>query len=175
MRYLIPPYYSIFCLQKKLFYFLLPTFFFTACTVEDIQNATLTNPKNLGQVSFVVQNKTYFMQGRGIFGGLSSKGLYITGTNIDKETISLNINNLDSIVLNKIEKNIVVALSNKNTTQSNTLCLQNTINTTNFSITITEYNKNLRNIRGKFSGNLCSDNPNTRINIENGNFYVPLD
>ncbi len=147
----------------------------SSCGISDLKSPnTLIN---LGQISFVLNGKTYQMQGRGILAtSQPKKGLFITGTNTEKESISLNINDIDSIFLNKIEKNVVVAFASNGVTQATNFCLQSTTLPTISTVTITvvQLDRQAKTISGKFSGTLCTMQNTTSV-ITNGNFNVEFD
>ncbi len=153
--------------------------FMSSCGISDFKETNL--PLSLGQISFALNGKTYQMQGRGILAtSQSKKGLFITGTSIEKESISLNINDIDSVALNKIEKNIVVAFASNGVTQASNFCLQSTTLPTISMVTITviQLDRQAKTILGKFSGTVCgrqNTTQNISSTITNGNFYVEFD
>lgn len=149
--------------------------FLPSCTISDLKSPN--PPLNLGQITFVLNGKTYQMQGRGVLATSQSKtALFITGTNTEKESISLNINNLDSIFLNKQEKNVVVAFASNGMTQTTNFCLQSTTlpATSRVTMTVSQLDRQANTVSGKFSGTICSSQ-NLNSVITNGSFYVEFD
>ena len=80
---------------------------FYSCTVSDL---AVSKPTTLGQVFFMLNGKTYQMQGRGILASSTSNNSFlITATNSQKETISINIINFNTNTPYNLQKNVVIS------------------------------------------------------------------
>jgi hypothetical protein len=146
-----------------------------SCTVSDF-----SIPKSiLGQVTFVLNGKNYVMQGRGVLlTNASTNSVFITATNTQKETISLNISNFDSSNPYKLQENTVIGFASNGITQASNLCTQTTPITTNTKIQFSEFDKKNKIVAGYFEGTICTmqnSTQNTAITISNGNFKVEFD
>ncbi len=141
---------------------------FYSCTVSDL---AVSRPTTLGQVIFMLNGKTYQMQGRGILASSTgNNGFFITATNSQKETISINIINFNINMPYNLQKNVVIGFASNGITQANNLCTQ----ATNSVIQLNEFDKQNKIASGSFEGSICTMQ-NVATAISNGSFKVEFD
>ena len=141
---------------------------FYSCTVSDL---AVSKPTTLGQVFFMLNGKTYQMQGRGILApSTTNNSFLITATNSQKETISINIINFDTNTPYNLQKNVVIGFASTGITQANNLCTQ----ATNSVIQLNEFDKQNKIASGSFEGGICTMQNAVSV-VSNGSFKVEFD
>jgi hypothetical protein len=146
----------------------------TGCTVQEM---AISQGIQLGQVSYLLNGKTYKMEGQGNLlintQDQTNNSLVMTATNTEKEIISLNINGFDTQKPYQVSQNIVIGFGSNGVTKASNLCPQ-IAQSNNTSILITDFNLQNKTVKGSFWGLLC-DSQNRNISISNGQFFLTFE